>query len=281
MDKVFLVNKPIGITSFDVVYKLRKSLNIKRIGHTGTLDPFADGLLIICAGEATKICRFIEEESKTYLATLKLGVRTDTGDLTGKIIEEKPQECIDVSSIKMTLDSFIGYSEQIPPMYSAIKVNGKKLYELARKGEEIERKPRRILIDSISLISYKDNTICFEVSCSKGTYIRTLAEDIALRLGTVGHLTNLTRTRIGGNYLKSAKSIDEITENDGISISEALIMPHIIATPEQAADIKNGKKVELDNQGEYILFVSNNQIPLAIYKRLEGKYACERGFNIC
>jgi len=185
MNGILIVNKPKGFTSQDVVSKVKKILNEKKAGHTGTLDPLATGVLPVLIGSSTKLSKYLIEHNKTYVAKIKLGQKTDTGDSEGKVIDEKPIPSISVSKIEKVLHTFMGKQNQIPPMYSAIKVNGKKLYEYARSGENVEITPRRIEIYSIKLLNFEDGQIEFEVSCSKGTYIRVLCEDIAKALGTV------------------------------------------------------------------------------------------------
>lgn len=185
MNGVLIVNKPKGFTSQDVVSKVKKLLNEKKAGHTGTLDPLATGVLPVLIGSSTKLSKYLIEHNKTYVAKIKLGQKTDTGDSEGKVIEEKHIPSISVSEIEKVLNTFLGEQTQIPPMYSAIKVNGKKLYEYARSGENVEIAPRGIEIYSIELLNFEDGQIEFEVSCSKGTYIRVLCEDIAKALGTV------------------------------------------------------------------------------------------------
>lgn len=187
MNGVIVINKPKGYTSHDIVNVVRKKLNTKKVGHTGTLDPDATGVLPILIGTATKISKYLIEHKKTYIATVKLGYKTDTGDASGKVIkEDKHFQKIDKKDIENALNTFLGKREQVPPMYSAIKVNGKKLYEYAREGKKIEVKPREIEIYDICLEEYNNNDeISFKVNCSKGTYIRTLCESIAEKLGTI------------------------------------------------------------------------------------------------
>lgn len=187
MNGVIVINKPKGYTSHDIVNVVRKKLNTKKVGHTGTLDPDATGVLPILVGTATKISKYLIEHKKTYIATVKLGYKTETGDASGKVIkEDKHFQKIDKKDIENALNTFLGKREQVPPMYSAIKVNGKKLYEYAREGKKIEVKPREIEIYDICLEEYNNNDeISFKVNCSKGTYIRTLCESIAEKLGTI------------------------------------------------------------------------------------------------
>lgn len=211
MDGIIVINKEKGYTSHDVVAKLKKKLNISKVGHTGTLDPNATGVLPILIGKGTKFSKYLINHDKIYEAKIELGKKTDTADIEGKIIEEKN---VDTEYIKQNLtnvlEGFIGKQEQIPPMYSAIKKNGKKLYEYARKGEKVEVEPRKIEIYKIKLIEYKENNIKFIVSCSKGTYIRSLCEDIAEKLNTVGYMKNLKRLQVGEFNIDCAIKIDEV-----------------------------------------------------------------------
>ena len=181
MDGLLIINKPKGYTSHDVVNKVRKVLNIKKVGHTGTLDPNATGVLPILIGNATKISKYLVEHKKTYIATIELGKKTDTGDIEGKVIEEDTNlKKINTDEIKTCLNSFLGNQIQVPPIYSAIKVKGKKLYEYAREEKKVDIPSRRIEIYNIELKNFNGkDEIVFEVECSKGTYIRTLCEDIA------------------------------------------------------------------------------------------------------
>ena len=202
------INKPAGWTSFDVVKKIRSITKEKKVGHGGTLDPFAEGVLIIATGKDTKnLSEFIDEQ-KQYRACLKLGELTDTYDIDGKTVKKMEVPYLSKGTIKKVLNSFIGYNYQIPPMYSAKRVNGKRLYELARKNITIERKPNKVRIYSISLITFGDDFISFKVSCSKGTYIRVLGKEIAEKLGTVGHIKTLVRTHVGAYDISNAETID-------------------------------------------------------------------------
>ena len=191
MDGIIIINKPLGLTSRQVVSRVKKILGVKKAGHTGTLDPFATGVLPILLEKGTKLSQYLIEHDKKYVATIYLGEKKDTGDQEGTTIETKIIPELNEEIVKSVLNSFKGNQKQIPPMYSAIKVNGKKLYEYARNGEFIERIPRDINIYEIELIEQKNNLIKFEVSCSKGTYIRVLCEDIAEKLGTVGYMYEL------------------------------------------------------------------------------------------
>ena len=207
------INKPTGWTSFDVVKKVRGILKEKKVGHAGTLDPFAEGVLVLGTGPDTKKLTNIATAKKTYRANLNLGKATDTLDLDGKISAEAVVPELTKETIASVLASFIGTKEQIPPMYSAKHVNGQRLYKLARKNKTIERDPVMISIDQISLLDYREPVITFEVTCSKGTYVRVLGVDIAERLGTVGHLTALTRIRVGTYNIADATTIEELSNS--------------------------------------------------------------------
>ena len=212
MNGLLIINKQKGFTSHDVVNVIRKKLNTKKVGHTGTLDPNATGVLPILIGKGTKISKYLMEHDKTYIATLKLGEKTDTGDSEGQVIEEKsiPKD-LRKEDINDVLQSFLGKQKQLPPMYSAIKINGKKLYEYAREGKEVKIEPRNIEIYKIELLEYQNNKIKFEVECSKGTYIRTLCEDIAKKLGTVGYMEELQRTKVNTFKIEDSILLDDIT----------------------------------------------------------------------
>lgn len=227
MNGVLIIDKPIGVTSFDVIRDIRKEYGTKKVGHTGTLDPMATGVLPILIGDATKLSDYLMDHDKEYIAVLKLGEKRDTGDSEGNIIETSKIPNLTTQEIENTLKAFIGKISQIPPMYSAIKVNGEKLYELAREGKEIERKPRSVEIYSIELLEVEKNTeniidkIKFKVNCSKGTYIRTLCEDIAEKLGTVGYMKELRRTRVGKFTLEDINkcvSLEEILSEENAYI---------------------------------------------------------------
>ena len=214
MNRIIIINKPIGFTSQDVVSKTKKILNEKKAGHIGTLDPLAEGVLPVLLGDCTKLSKYLIEHDKTYIATVCLGKKTETGDSEGKIIEEKniSEEDFNEENVKLVLKSFLGKQFQVPPMYSSIKVNGKKLYEYARKGEKIEVPKREIEIFDIKLmyINFETNEITFEVSCSKGTYIRVLCENIAEKLNTVGYMISLKRTVVGKFSLENSVTFEEL-----------------------------------------------------------------------
>ena len=275
-----LINKEIGLTSRQEVNNVSRKLGEKKAGHIGTLDPFADGLLIVLLGSSTKISPFLEVMDKTYLATLKLGEKTNTGDLTGEVVERKEIPELNKTKIIEVLHTFLGKNTQIPPIFSALKVNGQPMYKYARKGIEIERKPREIEIFSIDLVSYEKDEITFIAKVSKGTYIRTLGEDIAERLGCVGHLTKLTRLEIGPYSLKNAKKSSEVTEQDLIPISEMLShLNSFEVEGELAKKALNGMHFRLPIKDETILIKDKDGI-IALYKREpSGVYSCVRGLR--
>jgi len=219
MDGILIVNKPAGITSHDAVDFIRRRFNIKRVGHAGTLDPMATGVLVMLLGKATKLSNIFMGNDKEYIARMLFGKKTDTQDSSGRVIEEKEIEAPGIDDIEKALGSFKGNIDQIPPMVSAIKHKGKKLYQLARSGKTIEREPRKIRIDSIDVIEYKFPELCFRVRCSKGTYVRTLCEDIGAALGVPSHMSGLVRSASGDFLLEDSKGLDEIHEKDIISYS--------------------------------------------------------------
>ncbi|NLL04329.1 MAG: tRNA pseudouridine(55) synthase TruB [Clostridiaceae bacterium] len=211
MDGILNILKPTGMTSFDVVAYLRGLLKEKKIGHTGTLDPGAVGVLPVCIGKATKTIEYLTDKDKIYRAELTLGISTDTQDSYGTVLKVSEVE-FTREQIYSAIMSFVGSYDQIPPMYSAVKIEGKKLYELARDGITIERKPRKVTIYSIDIIEIKGNKAIFDVVCSKGTYIRTLCSDIGDKLGCGGHMSFLVRTRSGRFELSDSLTLEEILE---------------------------------------------------------------------
>ncbi len=204
------VYKEKGYTSHDVVAKLRGITGQKKIGHTGTLDPKAAGVLPVCLGKGTKLCELLTDEDKTYEAVLLLGKKTDTQDIWGEVLAERNTKTLTEEAVTEAVFSFLGEYDQIPPMYSALKVNGRKLYELARRGEGVKRSPRRVKIHEIRLLEMSLPRVRMSVTCSKGTYIRTLCDDIGEKLGCGGCMEELTRTRAGRFTVSDSRTLDEI-----------------------------------------------------------------------
>lgn len=225
MNGIIIVKKEKGFTSHDVVAKLRGILHYKKMGHTGTLDPDAEGVLPVCVGKATGVCSLLTDQDKTYEAVIRFGVITDTLDMSGTVLEERPVQ-VSKEQLVETLASFVGESEQIPPMYSAVKINGKKLYELARKGETVERKPRRIRIDELTLLSENlaGAECAIRIRCSKGTYIRSLCQDIGEKLGCGAAMKSLVRTCVGRFDIGQAKTLSEIEQMSRMGELDSLFL---------------------------------------------------------
>ena len=246
MNGIILIDKPQGWTSHDVVGKLRGILHERRIGHSGTLDPLATGLLVVFIGRATRAVEFAEADRKEYIAGLRLGLSTDTQDITGRIIS-KETDIPDEPEVRIAIERFRGELEQIPPMYSAVKIGGKKLYELARKGESIERKPRHITIFGLEITGRSDNDYILDVVCSKGTYIRTLCHDIGAALGCGGCMSSLRRTKSGVFSVDNAYTIAEIQEAADRGEEEKLLLPIdtlFAGYPKLSVDADSEKKLK-------------------------------------
>lgn len=280
MHGLLLINKDEDYTSQDVCNVIKKIVQTKKVGHCGTLDPFAKGLMIVGVNQGTKVLSYLEKESKTYQASITLGTATNTGDKTGKVIEKKEVNDYSISYLKEVLSQFLGKQMQTPPMYSAIKINGKKLYEYARKEIEVTRKAREIEIYRIDFIDYQKPVLTISVTCSKGTYIRTLGEEIAKKLGTVGHVSELIRTQIGSFLLQNAQSLTQLKENVHLfSIKEMLSFKQKIVNKALKKEILNGKKITYEGNEEMILLLDEEGKELAIYEKEEPSiYRCVRGF---
>lgn len=219
------IKKEKGFTSHDVVAKLRGIVGQKKIGHTGTLDPDATGVLPVCLGKATKLCDMLTDKSKTYETVFVLGKMTDTQDISGTVLEEKDWNHVDDEMVSQCIMSFVGEYDQVPPMYSALKVNGKKLYELARQGIEVERKARPVEIHEIEILEIFLPYIRMRVSCSKGTYIRTLCHDIGQKLGCGACMTELVRTQVSRFRLENSFTLDEVRERKEAGTLEEILVP--------------------------------------------------------
>ena len=277
MNGIILVNKPYGYTSRDVVNILCKKFKTKRIGHTGTLDPIATGVLILCIGSATKLVEALTSDDKEYVATVELGTLTDTLDNTGNVIKEEKTN-VNVNQIKKALEKMLGVYEQEVPIYSAVKINGKKLYEYAREGINVDLPKRMVNIKSLELINnikYENNKTTFQIRCyvSKGTYIRSLVNDIAHELGTVGTMTSLNRVKQGIFNISDSYTLEDI-ENDNyklLSIKEALSnVKQVIVSGEELFKIKNGTRLENIYHSDKVLFLDEFNNEIALYKTLDN-----------
>lgn len=291
MDCVLIIDKPAGITSHDVVSHVRRILQTRRVGHTGTLDPFATGVVVILVGKATRLAQFLDKDAKEYEATIRFGFETDTGDVTGLQIANCELQIEEICSLPAKVDwgetfsRFRGKIEQVPPMYSAKKIEGKKLYELARKGLKIERKPVEIEIHELELIKNDegretDSDLRIRVVCSAGTYIRTLAEDIGRAVGTGAHLAELRRTRAGKFDLNDAVTLNELAELESpeiklISMETAVShLSQFVLTDERIEKTKNGLSTRVDeasfSDGEAIRMIDAAEKLIAV-----GRYKAD------
>jgi tRNA pseudouridine55 synthase len=289
MDGILIIDKPAGITSHDVVARCRRILKTKRIGHTGTLDPFATGVMIILVGKATRLAQFLDKDAKEYEALVRFGFETDTGDRTGELrITNYELREVSIEEIENVLPEFRGEIEQIPPMYSAKKIEGKKLYELARKGIEIERKPVNITIYELEVQSSKfkvqSSDVSIRVLCSAGTYIRTLAEDIGKKLETGAHLAELRRTRAGKFDLSKAVTLEKLEEIVAenrleevlISMNEAIShLPKAVLNEAEIKKTQSGIKLKFesgeikDNQAVRMIDEKESLIAVGFYNEAE------------
>lgn len=253
LNGIMLIDKPCDWTSHDVVGKLRGILHERRIGHSGTLDPMATGLLVVFVGRATRAVEFAEADSKEYIAGLRLGISTDTQDITGNTLKSS-NSLPSKAELEQALSAFKGEISQIPPMYSAIKVGGRKLYELARRGESVERKPRRVTIDKLDIIGENESDYVLDVVCSKGTYIRTLCNDIGDTLGCGGCMSSLRRVKAGAFSIEKAHTIDEIqAAADNGGLDEIIIpvdrlfsaYPELTVRDTEEKKLRNGNVIKL------------------------------------
>ncbi len=224
VDGILLLDKPQGMSSNTALQRARGFYRALKAGHAGSLDPLATGMLPVCFGQATKVCGYLLSSRKTYRVAALLGLKTDSADADGVVIEQREVPAFDTAQALMVLDSFLGAQQQVPPMYSALKHEGRRLYDIARSGETIERAPRDIFIEHIGLLGHSPNTLEFEVRCSKGTYVRSLVEDIAARLGTVGHVTLLRRTQVDPFDATRMVTLDSL-ENRSLADLDALLQP--------------------------------------------------------
>lgn len=280
MDGVLLVNKEEGLSSFDVVRKIKKFLNTKKVGHCGTLDPLATGLLVVTVGKALKISRFLESDEKEYVATIKLGERTATLDREGEIIEKKEINKFLREDIISVFESLTGKIKQKPPIYSAVSVNGKRLYEYARENIEVEIKEREIEIKELELLEYNNDSIKYRVVCSKGTYIRVLCETIANKLNNIGYMSSLIRTRIGKLYLDNSYSLSQIENNEYnlIGIQESLSNFKVLSLKDRDLyKAENGNVLDFYIEGN-VLVIDENKEVIALYEgdKENNRLICNR-----
>ena len=269
MNGFILVNKKKNMTSRDVVNSLIKILNTKKIGHTGTLDPFAEGLLLVGVNKGLKVVKLLNYKDKEYIAKVKLGIKTDTLDITGNILEEKKEE-LNKEELLEVLKSFIGeYSYEVP-IYSAIKVNGKKLYEYARNNQKVELPIKNSYIYDIKLIDFKDNSFTFSVKVSNGTYIRALVRDISKKINKLMTLEELTRTKIDSLLLKDAYTLEDIKNNNFklLKINDLLNYKELELSGYLEAKVLNGNKIKLKEKEDNILFIKETE-EIAVYTREE------------
>ncbi len=292
---ILLLDKPKGDTSNRALQKIKRLFNAKKAGHTGTLDPLASGLLPVCFGEATKVAQYLLDSDKRYLSEFIFGSSTTTGDVEGEISENKSWSNIDEADVVRCMFDMTGELRQIPPMYSAIKSGGNRLYDLARKGLTIEREARKINIRKFDLLSYQAPICSIDVTCSKGTYIRVLAEDLAVALGTVGHVASLRRTQSGAFHVKDAYTINALellAEKNGVEFLDSVLLPldhalthlnKITLLPEISRMFMNGLNLGTPSdflEGELLRVYSKSKF-LGIGEVDEnGQIVPKRGFNV-
>ena len=271
MNGILIINKSKGYTSHDIVAKVKK-ITGKKVGHTGTLDPLATGVLPLLIGKGTLCSKYLINHNKTYKVLLKLGIKKSTGDEEGDIVQEEivDEEILNEKNVKTVLESFLGEQEQIPPIYSAIKVKGKKLYEYARKGQKVEIQPRKITIYDIELlkIDKENKEIQYEVSCSKGTYIRSLCEDIAKKMSTVGYMKELQRTKVGTFTIEQSIAVEDLNEKN--------IKEYIITIEELFKDLKN---IEL-NEKKLQLFLNGVKLSFDLEEGIYKIYSNQQFIGI-
>ena len=280
MDGVLLVNKEEGLSSFDVVRKIKKALNTKKVGHCGTLDPLATGLLVVTVGKALKISRFLESDEKEYIATIKLGERTATLDREGEIIEKKEVSPFTKEDIENVFKSLTGVIKQKPPIYSAVSVNGKRLYEYARENLEVEIKEREIEIKKLELLEYTSDTLTYRVVCSKGTYVRVLCETIANKLNNIGYMTYLKRTRIGKLLVDNSYTLNQIENKEYSLIDIESSLTNFVVLVAKDRDLYkacNGNVLDFYIEGN-VLVIDESREPIALYEgdKENNRLICNR-----
>ena len=286
---ILLLDKRLGVSSNRALQEVKHLFNANKAGHTGSLDPLASGLLPVCFGEATKVSGFMLNDDKRYRVVVRLGVVTDTGDAEGQVLKTRPVPPLSGNEIPACLESFTGAIEQVPPMYSALKHNGKKLYELARQGKSVERKARPVTIYKIKLLDRQETLLTLDVWCSKGTYIRTLAEDIGEQLGCGGTVIELRRLASGRFVIDEAKSIEQLQAMSESELMNCLIsvdkpldsLPAVDLSEEQANAIKQGQSLTLKNSLEGSVRIYTGRQFLGLGEMfLDGKLAPKKLFNM-
>jgi tRNA pseudouridine55 synthase len=283
---VLVVDKPGGITSFDVVARVRRALGERRVGHTGTLDPMATGVLPICVGEATKLVPFLMGGDKEYEAEARLGVTTDTLDATGVVTSETNASQVSRTDVDRALQGFVGTIQQVPPMHSALRVDGQRLYDLARRGVEVEREARPVVVHAIDVLRFEAPTLVFRVRCGKGTYIRSLAADLGAALGVGAHLTALRRTRVGPFALGHAVAIDTLgPETRLLGLAEALSDHATVPLDDaQMRDVRAGKLRTIatlrapDGAGSHVRLLGPDGTLVAVAEQDAGRLTLSRVF---
>lgn len=279
---IILLDKRPGVSSNKALQEVRRLLNANKAGHTGSLDPLATGLLPLCFGKATKVSALLLEHDKRYRVVIRLGIMTDTGDSEGAIVAEKPVPDLTLEQVNECLARFTGKLEQVPPMYSALKYQGRKLYELAREGKTVEREARNITIFELKLLEFKDNSLCLEVFCSKGTYIRSLAEDIGRYFGCGATVTALRRTEVGQFELNQAWKIEQLQELSAEALQQCLLsadlplksMPAVNLSMQQSSCIKLGQQILFDRSEPGMVRLYEQEIFLGLGEMLlDGKLA--------
>jgi tRNA pseudouridine55 synthase len=286
---ILLLDKRLGVSSNKALQEVRRLLNANKAGHTGSLDPLATGLLPLCFGEATKVSALMLDDDKRYAVTVQLGVMTDTGDAEGVVLETKPVPELSLEQINTCLQHFTGEIEQVPPMYSALKHNGKKLYELAREGIEVERKARRIHLYEIKLLAYTPDTLSLEVFCSKGTYIRSLAEDIGHYLGCGGTVTALRRLQAGQFKIADAFTIEQFNAMSIEELHQRFIavdtplahLPAVYLSNEQATAIRYGQSIDFNSEQAGTVRLYDNSLFMGLGElSLNVKLSPKKLFNL-
>lgn len=285
MDGIILVNKEKGMTSRDVVDLVSRVCHTKKVGHTGTLDPMATGLLVICVGRATKLVEVLTSHQKEYIASMMFGMKTDTKDITGTVLEQRISH-VTKEQIEIVLHDMTTTYQQEVPIYSAVKIHGKKLYEYARNGEQIELPKREVTIEQLKIIDWQDQKqeLTFLTQVSKGTYIRSLVEDIATHLDTIGTMTALTRTKVGNFSLEQANTIAEIKNNQFKVYTIYEVLKAMYETRQIAGELEkkalNGAKIDNPEDLDIVFFINEKKEPLALYRREGNLLKCYKMLKI-